>query len=115
MVISSCARTTIGPCVKGDMNNDGRIDGTDIQLFTDVIINPEGATDIMRCRADMNGDGAVNAADRDLFVCALLQKPGPCCHSLTFSGGGDGSGGEENGGMNQQSTNAPNGGAGAQI
>lgn len=51
---------------KGDVNGDGEVNETDLQLIVNYIMNP--SDDFNRDAADMNGDTKVNAADLVLLV-----------------------------------------------
>ena len=56
----------------GDVNQDGTVDGRDIQGFVDVIVAPAGAGDLDRILADLNGDNQVDLADATQLVQLLL-------------------------------------------
>ncbi len=80
----------IGTCAScpGDMNADGRLNGADVQGFTDCVVGAIGGIPPSGCAcADMNGDQLVDMNDVPLFVSALLAPgpvlcppgPGRCC------------------------------------
>lgn len=93
-----------GTCCKGDMDNNGVVNGKDIPLWiTQVLpspvgqpaiaLNPAGGCyDVATCRGDFTGDFKVDLADVSGFVAALLSG-GACsatacgdsaaCHSLS--------------------------------
>ncbi len=56
----------------GDMNNDGVLNGLDIQLFTDCLLGVAAAADCI-C-ADIDGDGINNMNDVLPFVTSLLNN-----------------------------------------
>lgn len=60
-------------CLTADVNDDGVVNGEDIQTFLDVLFNPPDATDVERCAADANRDGYVTIDDVDAFVTTLLN------------------------------------------
>lgn len=64
-------------CIKGDVNDDGRVDGLDIQAFATVLL--VGGTPRETCAADMSvlQDGRVDSADLPAFV-ACLTDPAGC-------------------------------------
>lgn len=62
-----------GP-LSGDMNNDGRISGQDVQTFVNVIRGAAVANNIY-CQADFNADDTVSLADVPGMVAALLNAP----------------------------------------
>lgn len=57
---------------QGDMNKDGRLDGTDIPSFLETLLQPATWPAAWR-RSDMNFDGRADEADLPLFVTALLN------------------------------------------
>jgi len=61
-------------CRPFDMDGNGVVNGGDLQPFVEVLLNPAGATPVLRCAADANADGYVTAADVPGFVNALLQR-----------------------------------------
>jgi hypothetical protein len=65
---------TCGGVVLGDMNDDGLVNGADMQRFVEVLLNPySGVAFAEFCAGDMNADGFMTTADADLFVDALLN------------------------------------------
>lgn len=69
-------------CCKGDLNNDGRINGTDVQLWINELRLPQttvqtvgGCFDLLTCRADFTNDYQVTQADLAGFVGSLVGKP----------------------------------------
>ena len=57
----------VGSLLLGDVNQDGAVDGLDVDPFIDVLLDSQFAT-----TADMNGDGAVNGLDVAPFVAAVF-------------------------------------------
>jgi len=69
----------IAPCVRGDLNGDGYIDGDDIQVFENVLLGNDTDPNHI-CAADFDGDDVVDMADVPEFtVCLVYQlcPPGP--------------------------------------
>jgi hypothetical protein len=59
------------PVDKGDVNDDGEVNGLDVDPFVDVLLN--GTTDeAMEYRADVNDDTVVNGLDVDPFVALVV-------------------------------------------
>jgi hypothetical protein len=60
--------------LKGDLNGDGKVDGQDVQIFIEVLMNPYAVTVSTDefCAADTNADGFVTPADVTPLVNALL-------------------------------------------
>lgn len=56
----------------GDMNEDGYVDGSDIQLFADAVVAGSIDTNDVY-KGDMDGDGLLGAADVDPFVNVLIE------------------------------------------
>ncbi|HEX9060259.1 MAG TPA: dockerin type I domain-containing protein, partial [Clostridia bacterium] len=56
--------------IKGDVNNDGKINSTDVSLLKRYIL--QITTNINITNADMNGDGKINSTDYSLLKRALL-------------------------------------------
>lgn len=50
-------------CLRGDVNNDGVIDGRDVGDFVAVLLGSSGPGTQPFCAADMNGNGALDATD----------------------------------------------------
>lgn len=57
-------------CLKGDMNNDGTLDGRDVQRFVDALLAGASAMDV--CRGDYTGNGLLEPNDTSGFAGALL-------------------------------------------
>lgn len=72
MLVQPVAAQTL---IRGDMNDDGGVDVTDVQLTVNVAL---GVTmDPPRKSRDMNGDGMVNVLDVQLVVNIVLYGNGP--------------------------------------
>lgn len=63
-----------GDCLAGDANDDGVIDGRDVQMFAAIMLDPPSATPRQQCLADCNRDCTVTAADIAAFVNLLLSE-----------------------------------------
>jgi len=61
-----------GACIAGDANDDGLLDGRDVQTFASIVLDPGSATTEQQCFADCNRDCSVTAADIEPFVAILL-------------------------------------------
>ena len=72
MLNSRFATPWFRKCELGDMNDDGVIDGSDIPIFIDTILNPPAATAAQRCSADCNDDLSPNLTDIGFFISRLL-------------------------------------------
>jgi hypothetical protein len=72
MLNSPFAAPWFRDCELGDMNMDGTLNGADIGLFTQTIVDPASATDMQRCAADCNDDLSLGGADAGAFVIRLL-------------------------------------------
>ncbi len=60
-------------CLKGDVNDDGFIDGADIGGFSDVLVSGGVPGSTAFCAADMDGDGALEVEeDVSAFVVCLV-------------------------------------------
>lgn len=82
----TCSSPTFGAggCCKGDMDNNGFVNGKDIKLWLNEVLPPPagqpatilnpvtGCFDVRTCRADFNLDFAVTLSDLSGFVSALL-------------------------------------------
>jgi len=65
--------TTVS-CTKGDLNDDGLLNGADIQAFAATAIDPNSASAVSTCAADIDDSGTVDAtADLAGFVALLLN------------------------------------------
>lgn len=63
----------VGLRSKGDINGDGFRDGLDIQRFSEILMNPGGATAEEFCAAELSGDGEVTVEqDSDLLIDCLI-------------------------------------------
>ena len=58
--------------LKGDVNIDGLVNGTDVVALTNIILGKSEPTDV----ADVNGDGVVNGTDYVALVNIVLGKDG---------------------------------------
>ena len=58
------------PAVKGDVNGDGRINGTDIQALINFIVDEEDYDETF----DINGDGRVNGSDIQEIINIILEE-----------------------------------------
>ncbi|MCK6485076.1 MAG: VCBS repeat-containing protein [Phycisphaerae bacterium] len=104
----SAIRLTYNECIgsnycalPGDMNNDGLVDGDDIQPFLAVYYDPASATPYQYCAADLTGDLLLAADDVDCFVATLLLQAclDPC-------GAGEDAGGSSDDGAQETSASA---------
>jgi hypothetical protein len=66
--VPSCAGA-----LNGDVNDDTKIDGDDIDGFTRAYVTPSLVSTREKCAADMDDDGDVDDDDLDLFLHALLN------------------------------------------
>lgn len=66
--------TTFGntSCTRGDINGDERVDGNDIQFFTNVALGHDTEPSHV-CAADIDGDNDVDTNDAALLVACLLS------------------------------------------
>ncbi len=72
-LLSPYANPWFSICRPSDMDANGAVNGADLQPFIEVLLNPAGATLLLRCAADTDADGNVTVADIPGFVNALLQ------------------------------------------
>jgi len=63
-------------CTPADLNNDGILDGADVQPFMNALIAGSG-TPRQLCAADVNQDSTLDATDVPAFVQCVTQS-GPC-------------------------------------
>lgn len=63
-----------GNCPAGDANDDGVLDGRDVQAFTTILLDPASATARQQCLVDCNRDCTVTADDITPFVNKLLGQ-----------------------------------------
>ena len=61
-------------CTRGDCNNDGELNGLDIQKFVQTVMNSAQVSAEDRCRADTNRDGYATIDDVPEFVLRLLTS-----------------------------------------
>ncbi|MFQ5502453.1 MAG: dockerin type I domain-containing protein [Phycisphaerae bacterium] len=66
--VSACT-----PCGNGDVNQDGLVNGADIQPFVAELLNP-GTLTPSACAADMNRSGTVGPEDLSRFVAILFVQ-----------------------------------------
>jgi len=61
-------------CLRGDLNDDGVVDGLDVQRFTDRLVNG-GATPVGKCAGDLEltADFGIDADDIDPFADCVLN------------------------------------------
>lgn len=67
------ASSTCAGSVNGDVNNDTKVDGADVDGFTKAYIAPGSVTTQQKCSADMDDDGDVDDVDLNALVAALLS------------------------------------------
>jgi hypothetical protein len=60
------------PAGSADGNGDGNVDGRDVQVFVDALVNFAPVSPVL-CAYELNGDGVVNVDDVGPFVVRLLQ------------------------------------------
>jgi len=63
-------------CCVGDVDADGIINGRDIQLFVQALLNPPAPGTPEFCLADVNQDAAITFNDVAPFVQLLIQGMG---------------------------------------
>ncbi|MBK8269642.1 MAG: dockerin type I repeat-containing protein [Planctomycetes bacterium] len=59
-------------CRKGDVNQDGRIDGQDVDLFVELLTGGGTPGSASYCAADLNGDTEVTLVDSQLLTDCLI-------------------------------------------
>ena len=59
--------------LKGDVNQDGKVDVSDVNLAVNIILGKESRADYIS-RADMDGNGNVDVSDVNLIVNIILGK-----------------------------------------
>ncbi len=75
---------TPSPCLgcqtcPGDANNDGVLDGRDVEAFLNCLVAANNGAPPVGCEcADMNSDNLLTLDDVDPFVAQLIQNGGPC-------------------------------------
>lgn len=58
-ISATCSVTVTSPTMKGDLNGDGTVNGTDLVALANIILGKQAETS----GADVNGDGQVNGTD----------------------------------------------------
>lgn len=58
------------PTIKGDVNGDGYVNGTDLVALTNIILGKSEE----KASADVNGDGYVNGTDYVALVNIILGR-----------------------------------------
>ncbi|HUN81039.1 MAG TPA: dockerin type I repeat-containing protein [Phycisphaerae bacterium] len=75
-VVNTLTAATVIPatvqCLKGDVNGDGLLNGSDIAGFSSLF-SGGNSTAAQRCACDANSDGSLNEADVPLFAALLLN------------------------------------------
>lgn len=66
-------------CTPGDMNDDGTIDGKDIQPFVRVFLDPGGASPWESCAVDVDENEVLNQDDVVALVVAMVGVPNVTC------------------------------------
>ncbi|MBQ9356464.1 MAG: Ig domain-containing protein [Prevotella sp.] len=69
-VSATCSVTVGSPNLKGDVNGDGEVNGTDLVALTNMILGRSAKTSA----ADVSGDGDVNGTDYVMLVNIILGK-----------------------------------------
>ncbi|HVP10962.1 MAG TPA: dockerin type I domain-containing protein [Phycisphaerae bacterium] len=89
----TCPLPPTHDCCIGDNNEDGHINGQDIQPFVARLLNPPARGSNAFCEADINLDLQINLDDVGPFVQMLLEgascppPPPDCCHGDTNGDG----------------------------
>lgn len=78
----------LAECCPGDLNNDGKVNGLDIDKWIDTLFIPPTVFDSFQgcfaanmCRADINESGVIDTTDLPLFVNLLVTASKPVCDS----------------------------------
>lgn len=58
----------------GDINGDGKRNGSDYDLIADIILEKKSADDYVGRAGDLNGDGKINGSDYDFVADIILEK-----------------------------------------
>ncbi len=58
----------------GDINGDGKRNGSDYDVIADIILEKKSATDFIARAGDLNGDGKINGSDYDFVADIILEK-----------------------------------------
>lgn len=78
MIVAAVAAALAAPRAearaKGDVNNDGAVNGRDAAAFVAVLLAPGSADAGARCAADTSEDGSVNLADVGPLVDLMLGR-----------------------------------------
>lgn len=59
--------------LKGDLNNDNKVDSEDLKILKDFLDGKRDLNDEQKANADMNGDNVIDKKDYALFVYALTE------------------------------------------
>ena len=72
---TKCTKHKVGEIVtlKGDLNGDGKINGSDLTILRDMVMEKRDAED----GADLNGDGKVNGSDLTILRDIVMEKRDP--------------------------------------
>jgi len=68
-----CPCTPVTNCCRGDVNNDGELDGEDVSGFVAALLAPPNCGTAEFCRADVDGNTLLNFNDVDDFVQSVLD------------------------------------------
>ena len=74
--ISVGIQVTVPSALRGDLNGDGRVDKSDLNILLDAINTPPNGPNDAR---DLNHDGLINALDSRILV-TLCTHPGCTAH-----------------------------------
>lgn len=80
-----CGFPTVAECCRGDTNQDGEINGSDVSTMVAALITPPDCIQEPNefCLADVNGDSLITLDDASAFVSALLA--GATCNDYCSS------------------------------
>lgn len=62
---------TVGDALKGDLNGDGSVDGSDVSILLEMVL-AGGLSDAQIVVADLNGDGSVDGSDVSILLEIVL-------------------------------------------